>query len=170
VVAVASSGLHSNGYSLARRVLEDELGLSLDARLEEIGTTLGSALLAPTRIYARSVAALRAELGQDLHALCHVTGGGIVGNLPRVLPPNTLARVRLDHERPALFGLIARGGPVEEAEMRRSFNLGVGLCAVVSAGAAERAVAALQQAGERAWLAGDIAAADGEPRVEVAGD
>jgi phosphoribosylformylglycinamidine cyclo-ligase len=170
VIAVASSGLHSNGYSLARHVLEDKLGLALDAQIEELGTTLGAALLAPTRIYAKSVAALLAALGPDLHALCHVTGGGIVGNLPRVLPPNTLARVRLDHERPPLFGLIARGGPVEEPEMRRTFNLGVGLCAVVTAEAAPRAIEALAGAGERAWLAGEIAAAAGEPRVEVAGD
>jgi phosphoribosylformylglycinamidine cyclo-ligase len=167
VVAVASSGLHSNGYSLARRVLERRW--KLGEPVPELGTTLGEALLVPTRIYAKSVRALSAALGGELHALCHVTGGGIVGNLPRVLPPGTLARVRLDHARPEIFDLIAREGPVEEAEMRRAFNLGIGLCAVVARGAAERACEALAAAGEVAWIAGEVANGSGEPSVEVAG-
>jgi phosphoribosylformylglycinamidine cyclo-ligase len=165
VIAVASSGLHSNGYSLARRVLERRF--RLDEHVADLGSTLGEALLVPTKIYARSVQALLRALGSDLHALCHVTGGGIVGNLPRVLPEGTLARVRLDHARPPIFDLIAREGPVEEAEMRRAFNLGIGLCAVVAAGAAERAREVLASAGEKAWVAGEIVAASGEPRVEI---
>lgn len=167
VVAVASSGLHSNGYSLARRVLERRW--KLGEQVPELGTTLGEALLVPTRIYARSVRALSAALGEELHALCHVTGGGIVGNLPRVLPEGTLARVRLDHARPKIFELIAREGPVDEAEMRRAFNLGIGLCAVVARGAAERACEALTAAGEVAWIAGEVASGSGEPSVAVIG-
>jgi phosphoribosylformylglycinamidine cyclo-ligase len=171
LVAVASSGLHSNGYSLARRVLEGELRLGLDRAVAELGCTLGDALLTPTRIYARTVSALGRALGSDLHALCHVTGGGIEGNLPRVLPPGTHARVSLGFPRPAIFELIARGGPVAEEEMRRTFNLGVGLIAVVAEARAEAALAALGAAGERAWRLGDVALAEGdaEPRVDFVG-
>lgn len=166
LLAVASSGLHSNGFSLARRVLTDQLGLALDAQVPELGDTLGAALLVPTRIYARAVRRLGADLGADLHALCHVTGGGIVGNLPRILPAGTRARFRFDHERPPIFELIARGGPVAEDELRRTFNLGVGLVAVVAADRVDVALAALQAAGERAWIAGEVVASTAaEPDV-----
>jgi phosphoribosylformylglycinamidine cyclo-ligase len=165
LVAVGSSGLHSNGYSLARRVIEGEMKLPLEAHVHELGRTVADELLAPTRIYARAVSSLSAALGEGLHALCHVTGGGLVGNLPRVLPDGTVARVRLDHERPPVFGLIARGGPVEEDEMRRTFNLGIGLVCVVSADAADKAVRALVAADEKAWILGEItkAATPSEP-------
>jgi phosphoribosylformylglycinamidine cyclo-ligase len=98
-----------------------------------------------------------------------VTGGGLVGNLPRVLPRGVVARVKLDHEIPSVFRMIARGGPVEESEMRRTFNLGIGLVAVVSKAALDRAVRALTAAGERAWLLGEIApgSASEDPFVEI---
>jgi phosphoribosylformylglycinamidine cyclo-ligase len=171
VVAVASSGLHSNGYSLARRVLEDEMKLRLDAHVPELGRTLGDELLEPTRIYARSVLGLGAALGERLHALCHVTGGGLAGNLPRVLPDGTVAKVRMTHPVPPIFGLIARGGPVDADEMRRAFNLGIGLVAVVDAAAADGAVRALVEAGEKAWLVGEVVAgkAGAEAEVELVG-
>ncbi|MBI3205903.1 MAG: phosphoribosylformylglycinamidine cyclo-ligase [Myxococcales bacterium] len=156
VIGVASTGLHSNGYSLARRVLETEMKLSLDARLPELDQSVGDTLLTPTKIYAKACLGLGAALGSGLRALCHVTGGGIEGNLPRVLPAGTAAQIRLSHRRPAVFDLIARGGPVDEAEMRRTFNLGVGLIAVVAPGDAERALAALESAGDRAWVMGKI--------------
>jgi phosphoribosylformylglycinamidine cyclo-ligase len=168
LIAIASTGLHSNGYSLARAVLEGKMGLTLDARLPELGTSVGEALLVPTRIYAATVRALSKECGGAVHALCHVTGGGIGGNLPRVLPSGTFARVSLSYPRPALFELIARGGPVVEDEMRRTFNLGVGLIAAVEAGAVERALATLTKNGEKAWLLGTIERTDAErePFVE----
>lgn len=156
LIAVASSGLHSNGYSLARRVLEAELGLALDATLPELGETVADALIRPTRIYARAAQALGAALGDDLHALCHVTGGGVPGNLPRVLPDDAVAHLPFDHARPALFEVIARGGPVEEAEMLRTFNLGVGLIAVVAERRANDALASLTGSGEKAWRAGVV--------------
>ncbi len=173
VVGVASSGLHSNGYSLARRVL---LGAGDDAArlaevVPELGVTLGEALLTPTRIYAKAVASVVAELGPSLHALAHITGGGLPGNLPRVLPDGLGARLRLDTwERPALFRLIAERGPVDEAELRRTFNLGVGLCVVVAPAEAARAVALLEAAGERAFVMGEVIRAEGrdfEDRVEL---
>jgi phosphoribosylformylglycinamidine cyclo-ligase len=168
LIAIASSGLHSNGYSLARAVLEGKMKLSFDAVVPELGTSVGEALLVPTRIYAATVRTLSQACGGALHALCHITGGGIGGNLPRVLPSGTFARVDLTYTRPALFDVIARGGPVVEDEMRRTFNLGVGLIAVVDAAATARALQALSELGERAWRLGAIepAAGEQEPFVE----
>jgi phosphoribosylformylglycinamidine cyclo-ligase len=125
-------------------------------------------LLRPTRIYARAVASLRRALGPGLHGLAHITGGGLRDNVPRALPPGLRAKVRLgSFQRPAIFGAIQRGGPVDEEEMRRTFNLGVGLVAVVSQAASTEAVAALGRAGERAWLLGEVVAGspDAEPDV-----
>jgi len=156
IIAVASSGLHSNGYSLARKVIEGSMGRSMQDHLAELGTTVGEALLTPTRIYARTVAALL-ESDLPVRSLCHVTGGGIPGNLPRVLPEALGARIDLaTYARPAIFDVLARGGPVDEDEMRRVFNLGVGLLAVVERGAADRALAVLAAQGERAWVIGEV--------------
>ncbi len=160
LIGVKSSGLHSNGFSLARRVFEDGLKLGYDQQVPELGTTLGEALLVPTRIYAKPVTRLKEALGESLHALCHVTGGGIVGNLPRVLPNGTVAEVNLPRPWPTLFELIARGGPVEEAEMLRTFNLGVGLIAVVAAEAAETAIERLRENGEQAFQLGRVRSGD----------
>lgn len=165
VIGVASTGLHSNGYSLARRVLLGEMKLSLASHVPELGATLGDVLLTPTRIYAKTVSALGAACGEGLHALCHVTGGGLPGNLPRVLPDGTVARVRFDHERPPIFDLIQRGGPVDELEMRRTFNLGVGLVVVVASNAADSALGALSASEDKAWIMGEIVA--GEPGAEA---
>jgi phosphoribosylformylglycinamidine cyclo-ligase len=152
VVAVASSGLHSNGFSLARKVLEG----SLSEHVAELGTTVGKAMLVPTRIYARSVAALL-EAGPPVRSICHVTGGGIPGNLPRVLPEGLGARIDLaSYARPAIFDLLAKRGPIEESEMRNVFNLGVGLLVVVDRAAAADAIAVLAARGERAWAIGEV--------------
>jgi phosphoribosylformylglycinamidine cyclo-ligase len=157
IIAVASSGLHSNGYSLARKVIEGSMRCSMQDHLAELGGTVGEALLTPTRIYARAVAALL-ESNLPVRSLCHVTGGGIPGNLPRVLPEALGARIDLaTYARPAIFDVLARGGPVDEDEMRRVFNLGVGLLAVVERGAADRALAVLAAQGERAWVIGEVA-------------
>jgi len=157
LVAVPSSGLHSNGFSLARRVLLDEMKLSLAGEVAELEAPLGAALLEPTRIYASEVSALLERCGDAVHALAHITGGGVVDNLPRVLPAGLGATVRMDPSRqPPIFDLIARGGPVELAEMRRTFNLGFGLVAVVAAEAADDAVEALCSGDYRAWLCGEV--------------
>lgn len=159
LVAIASSGLHSNGYSLARRVLEQEMKLDFDAQVDGLDGLLGEVLLRPTKIYAKGAAALSQRLGSDLHGFSHITGGGITENLPRVLPPGTEARVNMAYERLAIFGVIQQGGPVDEGEMRRTFNLGVGLVAVVAKDRVGDAIFALEAAGEKAWLLGDVAAA-----------
>ena len=168
LVAIASSGLHSNGYSLARRVFEAPPALGYDRAVPELGTPLADALLLPTRIYARAVEGLVGALAQGLHALSHITGGGIGGNLVRVLPPGVAARVSLDYPLPPIFDLIARRGPVDAAEMRRTFNLGMGMIAVVARGQGSRAVEVLESLGERAWVCGELRAlevADSAPSV-----
>jgi phosphoribosylformylglycinamidine cyclo-ligase len=171
LLGVASSGLHSNGFSLARRVV-DAMGLPLDRAVPELGEApLGRALLTPTRIYARAVSALLAVLPDGVRGISHITGGGLGGNVPRVLPVGVGARLEMaSWERPPIFQLIARGGPVEEAEMRRTFNLGVGLVVVVRKEDTDAALAALRGAGERAWVLGETVASSevDEARVTFA--
>jgi phosphoribosylformylglycinamidine cyclo-ligase len=157
VIGVASSGLHSNGYSLARRVLEGEMKLSMNDRVAELGATVGEALLVPTKIYAKAVRALLDRCSASLRGLSHITGGGLGGNVPRVLPEGLGARISLgSYERPAIFRVLAEGGPVEESELRRTFNLGVGLVAIVAKEGAGDAIEALRGAGEAAWALGEV--------------
>ncbi len=165
LIALPSSGLHSNGYSLARKVLFERAGLGVDATLDELGgAPLGEALLAPTRIYAREVAAALAV--GDVHAMCHVTGGGLPGNLPRVLPEGLGARIEGTPPRPAIFDAIARLGGVAEAEMRRAFNLGVGYVFAVAEADASAVLGAL----DGGFVLGRVEPSDarGEARVRYA--
>ncbi len=166
IIGVASSGLHSNGYSLARRVFIDEMGLDFDAPFADGEQPLGEALIEPTKIYARSIAALLSACGDDVHGLAHITGGGLRDNIPRALPEHLAAHIDLQsYERPALFNALAAGGPVDEDEMLRTFNLGVGLVAMVTASESERAILALNEAGERAWSLGEVRERREEPIV-----
>jgi phosphoribosylformylglycinamidine cyclo-ligase len=155
-----SSGLHSNGYSLARRVFE-AMGVALDAMVPELGTTAGEALLVPTKIYAAAAAALLDGHDGRVRSMSHITGGGLPGNLPRVLPDNLGAILRISAwKRPAIFDVIASGGPVEEQEMRRTFNLGLGLVAVIDPAFAEEALHRARTAGEEATVVGEVMAVD----------
>jgi len=159
-VALPSSGLHSNGYSLARAALLgtslDAGGLDLGARPPELrGQSVGEALLTPTRLYPRAVQAMLAA-GVDVRAMSHVTGGGIPGNLPRVLPEGLGLRVEHAWARAPIFDLVKQAGGVDEAEMRRTFNVGVGFVFVVPAGAAARAVEVLRAAGEAPFVLGRV--------------
>ena len=163
VVAIASSGPHSNGYSLIRRVL-DASGDDLDRDVG--GTRLVDALLAPTRIYAASVLPL-ARRG-DVHAIAHVTGGGIPENLPRVLPRGTCATVDASSwRRPAVFEWIRAAGGIAEDEMWRTFNCGAGMLLVVAPGTAPGIADALEANGERAWVAGRIEEGEDAPAVRI---
>ena len=154
IVALASSGLHANGYSLVRRVIADA-GLALDAEPPELGQTLGAELLTPTTIYARDCLALAAQCG--VHAYAHITGGGLAANLARVLPPGTGAIVDRGTWRPAaIFGLLAGHGGIAEAELERVLNMGVGMAAAVAADDADRAVRLLMDRGIPAWRAGEV--------------
>jgi len=167
VLGIASSGLHSNGYSLARRALLERHPLDW-APPELEGSTLAEALLVPTRIYAKAVLALLSSV--EVKALAHITGGGLPGNVPRNLPEGT--RAVLDERRwprPPIFDLVAREGAVPREEMLRTFNLGLGLVAVVPAASAEAARAVLAQEGLESWVVGGIERGAGEATCEVIG-
>ncbi|KWW97763.1 phosphoribosylaminoimidazole synthetase [Carbonactinospora thermoautotrophica] len=167
VIALASSGLHSNGYSLARHVFFDRAGWGLDRHVAEFGRTLGEELLEPTRIYAP--ACLELARAVDVHAYAHITGGGIPGNLVRVLPEGLTARVdRASWTPPVVFQVIAELGQVARPELEKTFNMGVGMMAVVAPEDAEQALALLSERGILAWVAGEIVRGSGE--VELYGD
>ena len=151
LVGMASSGVHSNGYSLVRRIVD---GMDL-SEPHGLSRPLGEVLLTPTAIYARACLSLASSV--DLHALCHVTGGGLPGNLPRVLPDDLGADVdRSTWTWPEVFTWLAERGPVADDEMWRTFNCGVGMVAVVAASDAEAAVAALGTSGVDAWIMGEV--------------
>ncbi|HEX3665848.1 MAG TPA: phosphoribosylformylglycinamidine cyclo-ligase [Rhizomicrobium sp.] len=168
LIGVASSGLHSNGFSLVRRVLADR-SLVLDAPAPFAkGLTLGEALLVPTRLYVKSV--LGAISAARIKALAHITGGGITENLPRVLPSNAVAQIDLESwAPPAVFQWLAKNGGIEEQEMLRTFNCGIGLVAVVAPGDEQNCRRAFEQAGETAYVLGKLVEGSGEPRVEYSG-
>jgi phosphoribosylformylglycinamidine cyclo-ligase len=153
LIGVPSAGLHTNGYALARRLLFEVARYKLSTRLPEVGTTVGEALLAEHRSYLQL---LRPWLGR-LHGLAHITGGGIPGNLPRILPAGCGAVVRLSAwTPPPLFALLQRLGRVPAADMRRTFNLGIGMIAVAAPSDADRLLRALRRRGERAVVLGEI--------------
>jgi phosphoribosylformylglycinamidine cyclo-ligase len=155
-IALASSGLHSNGYSLARKALLEAMRLSPDDRPAELGgKTVGEALLEPTRLYARHVQAVLAA-GVDVRAMSHVTGGGMPGNLPRVLPEGLGLRWERPWPRAPIFDLLQKGARIGEAEMRRTFNVGIGYVFVVAAAEAGRASDALRAIGESPIALGQI--------------
>jgi phosphoribosylformylglycinamidine cyclo-ligase len=158
LVALASSGFHSNGYSLIRRVVFERAGYRITDRVAEIGGQIGRVLLRPTRIYARAVAALVRRLPhRALRGIAHITGGGITGNLPRILPAGCAAVVeRAAWRVPPLFRWLQREGHIAEEEMWRVFNMGVGMIIVVAPDAVERTVAIARRAGERAFPIGRI--------------
>jgi phosphoribosylformylglycinamidine cyclo-ligase len=163
LVGLSSPGLRSNGYTLARHVLLERAGLGLgDPAWEGAAHSVADELLRPSVIYAPAVLAARAAVGDALHACAHITGGGIVGNVPRVLPEGLGAVVRRGAwEEPRVFAEIMRLGAVDEAEMDRVFNRGVGMALVVDAGRVDAVMAELDAAGQPACLIGDVEAGAG---------
>lgn len=155
VVALGSSGLHSNGYSLARHVLLDIARMPLDGHVEEFGRTLGEELLEPTRIYARDCLAVVAEA--DVRTFAHVTGGGLAGNVARVMPRGLVAELdRGTWTAAPVFALIAHRGRTDRAEMERTFNMGVGMVAVVAPDDVDRALAVLTARHVPCWVLGQV--------------
>jgi phosphoribosylformylglycinamidine cyclo-ligase len=167
VVAMASSGLHANGYSLARAIVDaPDSGLALDEQPAELGQPLGAELLTPTRIYARDCLALADAC--EVRTFAHVTGGGLAANLARVLPGRADAVLDKGSWQPGpVFTLLAERGQVPAAEMEKTFNMGVGMVAIVAAADADRALRLLAERQVRAWVAGEIS--EGAGRVWLTG-
>ena len=162
VIGMASSGLHSNGYSLVRRVI-NHAGWALDRQVSELGRTLGEELLEPTRVYAADcldlARAFPVTAEKAVHGFSHVTGGGLAANLARVLPQGLVATVdRSTWELPAIFKLVSELGRVPLADLERTLNLGVGMVAVVSPEAADAAVGRLNERGLPSWIMGSVSA------------
>jgi len=166
LIGLASSGLHSNGYSLVRKIVFDRLNLHVDDRIEEVGRTIGEELLEPTRIYVKPMMPLKQEF--HLRGIAHITGGGIKGNLSRILPRNCKASLRRGSwQVPPVFSFLQREGRIPEEEMWRTFNNGIGMILVVKAEESEGVLMRLKDLGERPYLIGEIAEAKGEEeRVE----
>ncbi|MEO8798034.1 MAG: phosphoribosylformylglycinamidine cyclo-ligase, partial [Polyangiaceae bacterium] len=159
-IALPSSGLHSNGYSLARRVIYDTMKLEDDARPPELGgMTVAEALLTPTRLYPRVVKSVQ-DANIDVLAMSHITGGGLPGNVPRVLPEGLGLRIDHPPARAPIFELIQNGGPVEPEEMWHAFNCGVGFVFVVAKEDVDRTMRALEAAGEAPFVLGHVIAMD----------
>jgi phosphoribosylformylglycinamidine cyclo-ligase len=168
VIAMGSSGLHANGYSLVRHVLLGAGRLRLDSVIDDLGhqRTLGEELLTPTRIYTRDCLDLLKE--SEVHAFAHVTGGGIPGNLVRVLPSHVDAVINRSTWRPQpIFDVVQRRGRIDDAEMESTFNMGIGMLAVVAPAEADRALAFLRGRKVDAWIAGEIV--EGTGQVQMVG-
>ncbi|MSN25682.1 MAG: phosphoribosylformylglycinamidine cyclo-ligase [Geobacter sp.] len=155
LIGIASSGLHSNGYSLARKLIFDHMGLGINSELPGIGGTVADALLTPTRIYVRSILSLLKDY--SINGIAHITGGGLLENVPRVLPKGCVANIKLNSwERPALFDVMRDAGNVERDEMYRTFNMGIGMVLAVPENQGDDIIASLVKLGEQAWSIGTI--------------
>jgi phosphoribosylformylglycinamidine cyclo-ligase len=159
VVAMGSSGLHSNGYSLVRHVFFTVAGWDVDREVPELGRTLGEELLEPTRVYALDCLALAREPAAGVHAIAHVTGGGFAANLARVVPSGLGVRIDRASWAPApVFGLVGELGGVEQLELERTLNMGVGMAAVVPPEGVDETLRLLATRGLPAWVAGEVTA------------
>ena len=163
IIGIASSGLHSNGYSLARKIFLEEMKLDLRSTPNDLDQPLGEALLTPTLIYVKSILNLIRDF--SIKGIAHITGGGLLENLPRILPQHCKAIIDRDSwEKPAIFEMLREGGNIPPDEMFRTFNYGIGMTLIVPPTEVEDIVGRLAGLGERAYLIGEIAQAD-EPSV-----
>ncbi len=166
LIGLASDGLHTNGYSLARHVLLEKAGLPLDRFVPELGRTLGEELLAPHRCYAPAVLPLLDQWGTRIHALAHLTGGGFYDNIPRALPADCQAVIDRRTWQPSpIFTLIQQAGNVADTEMYRTFNMGIGMVLVVAREDALQIVEQLRASGERAAVIGEVLRGSNEVQV-----
>ena len=165
LIGLGSTGVHSNGFSLVRKVLDVEHADLTSPREDLGGRSLGEALLAPTRIYVRAVKALLAA-GVDVHAVSHITGGGFYENVPRMMTEGLTARIDLkSFPRPAIFDVIQKAGNIPERDMYNTFNMGLGMVLALPAAQAQQALEVLSAAGEAAWQVGEVV--PGEDGVEL---
>jgi phosphoribosylformylglycinamidine cyclo-ligase len=164
LIGIASSGVHSNGFSLVRKVF-DMTKESLDTYYDELGSTLGEALIAPTRIYVKALKAVK-DAGIRVKGCSHITGGGFYENIPRMLPDGIRAVVKKNsYEVPAIFKLLAKTGDIDEQMMYNTYNMGIGMCLAVASEDADAVLKALDAAGEQAYIIGNTV--DGEKGVEL---
>ena len=161
LIGMASTGVHSNGFSLVRKVFEKELNKEgLETYYEELGTTLGEALLAPTRIYVKALKAVK-NAGVTVKACSHITGGGFYENVPRMLKDGVRAVIKKDsYQIPPIFGMLAKKGDIEEHMMYNTYNMGIGMVVAVDAADAERTMEAMKSAGDTPYLIGSIEAGE----------
>jgi phosphoribosylformylglycinamidine cyclo-ligase len=167
VIGLASSGLHSNGYSLVRKVVFDHAGLSIADYVPELGRTVGEELLEPTRIYVRALKSLLLHYPvkrRVLRGLAHITGEGLEGNVPRVLPPGRRVFLRRSWEVPPVFPWLQKLGNIDETEMFRVFNMGIGFVLIVGRYYAESVLRQLLNERVKAWIIGEVR--EGEPGLE----
>lgn len=168
VIALASSGLHSNGYSLVRHVLLAEAGWSLERHVPELGRTLGEELLTPTKVYAKDILAMIEA--EPVHAISHVTGGGLANNLARVLPHGVRATLdRATWTPPAIFSLVQQVGAVSQADIEATLNMGVGMALVVPAESVTGILEVAANRGVEAWVAGEVSAVDAPASARLVG-
>ena len=157
LIGIASSGLHSNGYSLVRKLVFERMGLSIDSLLPGTGRTVAEELLTPTRIYVRSMLNLMKDF--RINGIAHITGGGLLENVPRILPRGCRADIQLNRwERPVLFDILREAGNVQRDEMYRAFNMGIGMVLAVTEKEAEDIIDRLKGLGDQAWMIGEISA------------
>ena len=161
LIGIASSGLHSNGFSLVRKLVFDQLKLDLGKRVEEIGEVLGEELLRPTRIYVKAILNLTRDF--NIVGIAHITGGGITGNLPRIIPKGCKAIVRKGSwDVPPIFTFLKEMGNISEEEMLHTFNNGVGMILIVRSKEVDDILARLRSFGEKAFIIGDVGRAERE--------
>ena len=164
LIGIASSGVHSNGFSLVRKVFEMTKE-SLDTYYEELGKTLGEALIEPTRIYVKALKSVK-DAGVTIKGCSHITGGGFYENIPRMLPDGVRAQVKKDsYEVPAIFKLLAKKGDIDEHMMYNTYNMGVGMCLAIDPADADKTIAAIEAAGDKAFVLGTVVA--GEKGVDL---
>jgi phosphoribosylformylglycinamidine cyclo-ligase len=164
LIGIGSSGLHSNGYSLVRKIFFDELKMSVNAHVDEFGRTLGEELLEPTRIYSTAITNLRRDF--NIYGISHITGGGLIDNLPRILPKQCKALINTSNwTPPPIFQYLQRAGNIPTKDMMRTFNCGLGLVIVVSEQETSEVLLRLKAMGEIAYHIGSVEARDEEETV-----
>ena len=164
LIGIASSGVHSNGFSLVRKVFEMTKE-SLGTYYDELGKTLGEALIEPTRIYVKALKSVK-DAGVTIKGCSHITGGGFYENIPRMLPDGVRAQVKKDsYEVPAIFKLLAKKGDIDEHMMYNTYNMGVGMCLAIDPADADKTIAAIDDAGDKAFVLGTVVA--GEKGVDL---
>lgn len=170
LIGLASSGVHSNGFSLVRKVFNINSKEVLDKYYPELGATLGETLLTPTKIYVHAMKSIR-EAGVRVKGCSHVTGGGFYENIPRMLPDSTVARIHKDsYPVPAIFGLLQKTGGIDEHVMYNTFNMGTGLCLAIDPADKQKVLDAAAAAGEKAYVVGEIVSADEAGQIEAGGN